>query len=89
MGSVASLQCWDARLTPGLAQWVKDSELPQLRFRSQSGSDLIPGLETPHAEGDKRKEEKIEREKKFEKRGKDSSIHLPTEWVGAQVIASQ
>ena len=51
MGLVASLEQWDASLIPGLAQWVRDSVLPQLWRGSHRGSHLNPGPGIPYAEG--------------------------------------
>ena len=44
-GLVASWECWDAGLIPGLEQWVRDLALSQLRLRSQLQfrSDPWPG----------------------------------------------
>ena len=41
MGSVVSLEHWDAGSIPGGAQWVKDGRC------YSCGSDLIPGPGTP------------------------------------------
>lgn len=34
-GSAAFWECWEEGLIPGLAEWVKDSVLPQLQLRLQ------------------------------------------------------
>ena len=49
------LECWDTCLLPKPAQWVKD---------------LIPGLGTPYAMGQPKKEEK-ERKKRERKGGEE------------------
>ena len=45
----ASWERWDAGLTPGLAQWVKDLALLNHGLGHDFGWDLIPGPGTPHA----------------------------------------
>ena len=60
MGLVASWECWDAGLIPGLTQRVKDPALPLLRLRVQLwlGSDPWPGNSICHGTAKKEKKKK-------------------------------
>ena len=46
-GSAVSLGLWDAGSIPGLAQWVKDLVLLQLKINC--ATELMPSLGTPYA----------------------------------------
>ena len=76
VGSIASLQHWDAVSIPTMAQWVKDLALPQLQCRSQLWlrSYSWPGNSICHGEPKKKKERKNDR--KFLKFG---DIQQPTD----------
>ena len=53
VGSLASLECWDAGSVPGLAQWVKD-----LATGCRSNLDLTLDLGTPYVLGRSQKKKK-------------------------------
>ena len=58
MGSVASWEPWDTGSIPSLEQWVKDPTLHSSSLGCKCGLDLIPGLGTPYAEGQRKKKKK-------------------------------
>lgn len=60
-GLVVSWKRWDAGLTPGLAQWVKNLVLlqPKLRSQLQFGSNPWPGTSTCHGQPKKKKKKVI------------------------------
>ena len=55
-GIVESWECWDTGSIPSPAQWVKDPPLRICSLGRNCSSDLIYGLETPYAMGQRRKE---------------------------------
>lgn len=66
MGSMVSLERWDAGSIPGPTVWVKDPILPQLWCNS---SHLISGPETPYAAGQPKKEKENDEKMNSEQEG--------------------
>ena len=58
MGSVMPPQCQTQVQSPAWHNGLKDQVLPQLQVGCNCGSDLIPGLGTPHAMGWPKKKSK-------------------------------
>ena len=58
-GSAACLESWDAGLSPGPAQWVKDPMLPQLQHRSKLRLRSYPWPRTSISVGWPKKKKKF------------------------------
>ena len=67
-------ECWEAGSIPGLAQWVRDLELPELWGSLELALDLIPGPGTPNAKGQPEKKKRKKKKKRKEEKKKKEDV---------------